>query len=92
MKRVLVVASSFPPQGGIAQARIASFVRHLPSYGWEPEVVTIGRNEGNSDCIDETLLDEEHEKRVVLRRRETELRRKRASKFPPLLRTANFTI
>ena len=75
--------------GGIAPMRITSFVRHLPAFGWEPAVVTIGWTRGNSDWIDDSLRDPEIEGRVVLRTREPDLRR-RGSKWPPLFRPAGF--
>ena len=41
MKRVLVIAYYFPPMGLSGVQRVAGFVRHLPSYGWEPTVLTV---------------------------------------------------
>lgn len=40
MKRVLMVTPCFPPVGGMASLRMSRFARHLPSFGWEPVVVT----------------------------------------------------
>lgn len=65
--------------------RIASFCRHLPSWGWEPSVVTIGWNKENSDWIDDSLPDGALEERVVYRSPEPDLRRS-SSKVPPLFR------
>jgi glycosyltransferase involved in cell wall biosynthesis len=39
MHRVLLVSYYFPPLGGIASIRAASFARHLPEFGWEPFVL-----------------------------------------------------
>jgi glycosyltransferase involved in cell wall biosynthesis len=43
--RVLVVAYLYPPAGGGGVQRTAGFVRHLPDFGWSPEVVA-GTAEG----------------------------------------------
>ncbi len=40
MKRVLLLAYYFPPIGGAGAQRPVKFVRHLPSLGYEPIVVT----------------------------------------------------
>jgi glycosyltransferase involved in cell wall biosynthesis len=39
MKRVLVLAFDFPPQGGTGTLRVAKFVKYLPQFGWQPIVV-----------------------------------------------------
>jgi glycosyltransferase involved in cell wall biosynthesis len=39
-KRVLIVTSCYPPVAAMGSARMLSFVRHLPSYGWDPAVIT----------------------------------------------------
>ena len=39
-RRVLFIATDFPPLAGTNTQRIQSFVRHLPAHGWEPWVVT----------------------------------------------------
>ena len=39
---LLLVAWFFPPDGGAGSQRPASFARHLPSLGWEVNVVTRG--------------------------------------------------
>jgi hypothetical protein len=41
MKRVLMIAYIYPPQGGSGVQRTVKFVRYLPSYGWEPLVLTV---------------------------------------------------
>jgi glycosyltransferase involved in cell wall biosynthesis len=40
VKRVLFLAYHFPPIGGAGVQRSVKFVRHLPSFGYEPIVVT----------------------------------------------------
>lgn len=41
MKRVLVIAYYFPPMGLSGVQRVAKFVKYLPEYGWEVEVLTV---------------------------------------------------
>lgn len=41
MKRVLVIAFNFPPQGGTGTLRVTKFVRYLPEFGWEPVVICL---------------------------------------------------
>ncbi len=43
MKNVLIIASSFPPVGGVATQRTLKFVKYLPSFGWSSIVLTIKR-------------------------------------------------
>lgn len=40
MKRVLVLTYHFPPEGGPAVQRVLKFVKYLPSFGYEPVVLT----------------------------------------------------
>lgn len=39
MRRVLIIAPAFPPQGGVGAQRPAKFARYLPEFGWEPAVL-----------------------------------------------------
>ena len=39
-KTVLIVASCYPPVSAMGSVRMASFVRHLPTHGWKPLLVT----------------------------------------------------
>lgn len=41
VKKVLVVAYSFPPAGGGRVRRVTKFVKFLPGFGWEPVVLTV---------------------------------------------------
>ena len=41
MPRVLIVAPSFIPSSYPPTHRVRFFARHLPEFGWEPEVVTV---------------------------------------------------
>jgi len=40
MRKVLVLAYHFPPQGGSGTIRAAKFCKYLPEFGWEAIVVT----------------------------------------------------
>ncbi len=39
MKRLLIIAHSFPPRTSSGARRLIGFVRNLPAYGWEPVVL-----------------------------------------------------
>jgi glycosyltransferase involved in cell wall biosynthesis len=41
MKSVLMIAYGFPPEGNAGVYRPLRFVRHLPSLGWQPTVITL---------------------------------------------------
>ena len=41
MRRVLFITYYFPPAGGPGVQRVMSFARHLPSFGWEPTILTV---------------------------------------------------
>ena len=41
MKRVLIVAPSYAPSSNPPTHRVRFFARHLPAFGWEPEVLTV---------------------------------------------------
>jgi glycosyltransferase involved in cell wall biosynthesis len=41
MKSVLMIAYGFPPEGNAGVYRSLRFVRHLPSRGWQPTVITL---------------------------------------------------
>lgn len=53
MKKVLMIAYSFPPTGGPGVQRSLKFVKYLRNFGWEPLVVT--RDIKNMRVIDESL-------------------------------------
>ncbi len=40
-KKVLIICYYFPPNGGAGTMRIVKFLKYLPSFKWEPFVVTI---------------------------------------------------
>ncbi len=54
MKKVLVIAYSFPPVTNMGSHRILRFVRHLREFGWEPVVLT-GKLTSGPHC-DQKLL------------------------------------
>ncbi|MBI4530113.1 MAG: glycosyltransferase [Candidatus Latescibacteria bacterium] len=56
MRRVLVIAYLFPPLGGAGVQRTVKFVKYLPSYGWEPFVLTVEM--GTHITHDDSLLRE----------------------------------
>lgn len=56
-KNVLFCAYSFPPMGGGGVQRSLKFVKYLRNFGYEPIVLTVGKNDG-SNVEDKTLLDE----------------------------------
>ncbi|MDD2272147.1 MAG: glycosyltransferase family 4 protein [Desulfuromonadaceae bacterium] len=49
MKKVLLIAYYFPPDFAVGGQRIAKFARNLPTFGWEPTVLTI------ADCYRDQL-------------------------------------
>lgn len=56
MRRVLVVAFYFPPQGGAGVQRTLKFVKYLPEFGWQPVVLTVTGS--GSTLRDESLARE----------------------------------
>jgi len=54
MKKVLIVAYSFPPVGGAGVQRPTKFVKYLRDYGWEPSVLTV--ENPSVPVVDESLL------------------------------------
>lgn len=41
MKSVIMIAHAFPPEGNAGAYRPLRFARHLPSFGWQPAIVTL---------------------------------------------------
>lgn len=41
MKKILIVTYRYPPMPSMGAVRLASFVRHLPKFGWKPYVLTV---------------------------------------------------
>ena len=65
MKKVLMIACSFPPLGGAGVQRSVKFVKYLRNFGYEPIVFT--RECKNEEIIDETLLEDIPEGTKVVR-------------------------
>lgn len=55
MKKVLIIANEFPPMGGAGVQRTTKFVKYLPSFGFEPIVVT---KEYVGNLTDNSLLED----------------------------------
>ena len=54
MKSVVMIAYFFPPEGNAGAFRPLRFVRHLPSRGWQPTVLTLDTD--SFERYDPTLL------------------------------------
>jgi glycosyltransferase involved in cell wall biosynthesis len=69
MKKVIMLATYFPPAGGISTFRITKFVKFLPLFNWEPVVLTV-REEHYKECdflIDNSLLKDVHKDLIIYR-------------------------
>lgn len=55
MKRVLVITYNWPPSGGIGVQRWLKFSKHLPSYGWEPVILTVDPEYATYPALDTSL-------------------------------------
>ncbi len=58
MKRVLVITYNWPPSGGIGVQRWLKFSKHLPSYGWEPVILTVDPEYATYPATDKSLTAE----------------------------------
>lgn len=65
MKKVLIVAHSFPPAGGPGVQRTSKFVKYLRGFGWEPVVLT--RDDKGLVLRDESLIKDIPENVKVIR-------------------------
>jgi len=65
MKKVLMIAYHFPPVGGPSVQRTSKFVKYLPSYGWQPVILTV--KNPDADYFDPILLNDIPSKIVVRR-------------------------
>ncbi len=54
MKKVVLIAYSFPPVGGGGVQRPTKFVKYLRNFGWEPIVLTVANP--SVPLLDESLL------------------------------------
>lgn len=69
MKKVIMLATYFPPAGGISTFRITKFVKFLPRFNWQPVVLTVNE-ESYRECeflIDETLLKDVADDLIIYR-------------------------
>lgn len=58
MKRVLIITWYWPPSGGAGVQRWLKFSKYLPSYGWEPVILTVDPACASYQQTDERLIDE----------------------------------
>jgi hypothetical protein len=68
VKRVLVIAYQYPPVGGAGVQRTTKFVKYLPSWGWQPSVLTVSNP--SVPVLDKSLGDDLSAD-VVIRRART---------------------
>ena len=54
MKNILIIATWFPPMGGIGVVRVTKYVKYLKEFNWKPTIVTVSND--NVTSYDETLL------------------------------------
>lgn len=64
-KRVLILAYYFPPLGMGGVQRVSKFVKYLPSFGWEPVVLTV--KDIDYFSLDDSLLKELPESAKIYR-------------------------
>ena len=63
MKKLLLIAYYFPPDNAVGGLRIAKFARYLPSFGWEPTVLTV--EDRYREQLDMTRLNDLRDTRIV---------------------------
>lgn len=73
MRNLLVLAYHYPPVAGGGVFRTLKFVKYLPSYGWNPTVVSVRRSKFSP--TDDSLLKEipEHSRTIRTRSLESKL-------------------
>jgi len=54
-RKVLIIATHFPPDRHIGARRPAKFAKYLPNFGWQPVILTVPINEIR-DGVDNSLL------------------------------------
>ncbi len=65
MKDILIIATYFPPEGGVGTVRVTKYVKYLKEFNWNPTVVTI--SEDNIRNYDDTLLKDIAEDTEIIR-------------------------
>ena len=53
MKKVLLISHAYPPAHNIASLRAGKVAKYLPTFGWEPIILTVERHEQNLGPKDE---------------------------------------
>jgi len=69
MKKIIMLATYFPPAGGISTFRITKFVKFLPEFKWKPVVLTV-QKASYDECkflIDKTLMKDLPENLIIYR-------------------------
>jgi glycosyltransferase involved in cell wall biosynthesis len=56
--RVLIITYYWPPGSGAGVQRWLKFAKYLPSFGWEPVILTVDPEYAAFPAIDNSLLDE----------------------------------
>lgn len=94
MKKVLVIAYSFPPLGSSASIRTLKFAKFLFNFGWQPVILTVKDGQHFYGSYDIGLL-QQLPKEVKIYRADSWLRPKRcevsSSQISPAKRTYFFT-
>lgn len=67
MKRVLIITYYWPPSGGAGVQRWLKFAKYLPSFGWEPVILTVDPDCASFPVLDESLSDEIPENTKIFR-------------------------
>jgi glycosyltransferase involved in cell wall biosynthesis len=82
LRNALMLARTFPPNGGSGVQRTLKFTRYLPPHGWRPIVVTSG---ALPDIFpqDPSLLEQVSEQAVVIRCAETTERSLAGLRYAP---------
>ncbi|MCP3929463.1 MAG: glycosyltransferase family 4 protein [Bacteroidetes bacterium] len=57
MKNVLIVVYNFPPLGGSATVRTVKFVKYLNQFGWNPIILTVGKDFNDIEYSDTSFLE-----------------------------------
>jgi hypothetical protein len=54
LKKILIISPHFPPSNLAAVHRSRLFAQHLPSYGWQPQILTV-HEEYYEEALDDNL-------------------------------------
>jgi len=64
-KKILIIASEFPPRAGGNMLRTVKLVKYLPSFDWKPYVLTVSLN--SIPKFDYSLIDEIPKEATIIR-------------------------